>query len=114
MTEVEQYLSNLDDNRKAMLETVRKLILKTVPDVQETMKYRMPTYELNGNVVCSLASQKNYVSLYMDTSLVKKYSAELKHLKPGKSCIRFRKIDSLPLDTVEKILKETVESQKNL
>lgn len=114
MTEVEQYLVNLDDNRRAMLQIVRELIFKTVPEVQETMKYGMPTYELDGNVVCSLASQKNYASLYMDTSLVEKYDADLKHLKPGKSCIRFRKIEKLPLETVEKILLETVTNQKNL
>jgi hypothetical protein len=50
------------------------------------------------------------MSLYMDVDLVRKYRAALKHLDVGKSCIRFRRIQDLPLDTVTQILKETVES----
>ena len=60
--------------------------------------------------MCAFASQKQYMSLYMDVDLVKEHADELSHLNVGKSCIRFTKIDNLPLDTVEQILKETVAS----
>jgi hypothetical protein len=44
----------------------------------------------------------------MDVDSVAGHSDELSHLNVGKSCIRFTKIEKLPLDTVELILKETV------
>ena len=78
---------------------------------QETMQYRMPTFELN-EVVCALASQKHYISLYMDVDLVEEHRAELAHLDVGKSCIRFKKIEDLPMDTVRQILVETVAKQQ--
>lgn len=106
--EVDEYLANLDPDRKEALERIRSMILEIVPGVVETMKYRMPTYELE-NVVCAMASQKHYMSLYMDTSLVEKYKSELGNLDVGKSCIRFKKINDLPLNVIEKILVETVE-----
>jgi hypothetical protein len=64
---VDAYLSDLAPDRRAAVERIRSLIFETVPDVTETMKYGMPTYELD-EVVCAVASQKHYLSLYMDVS----------------------------------------------
>jgi hypothetical protein len=49
----------------------------------------------------------------MDTALVAKHKQELKHLDCGKSCIRFKRFEDLPLDTIRRILEETVQSQKS-
>ena len=109
--DVDEYLRDLDPERQAALEQIRALIFQTVPGVSETMKYRMPTYELD-DVVVSMASQKHYMSLYMDTELVAKHQADLSHLNCGKSCIRFKRLDDLPLETIKRIIKETVEKQQ--
>jgi uncharacterized protein YdhG (YjbR/CyaY superfamily) len=98
-------------NLAAALEQLRALVFATVPGAVETMRYRLPTYELDG-VLCSFASQKHYMSLYMDVRLVEKHKAELGHLDVGKSCIRFKRIADLPLDTVRGILVETVASRQ--
>lgn len=110
LPEVDSYLENLDPPRREALMAVRGLIFEIVPGIRETIKYRMPTYELD-EVVCSFASQKHYMSLYMDVSLVESHRAELSHLDIGKSCIRFKRLADLPLDTVKQILQETVEAQ---
>jgi len=86
--QVDQYIEVLAPDRKAALEKIRTLILTTVPEIKETMQYRMPTYEL-GEVVCAAASQKHYVSLYMDkntavsllTWMLEKAASGLKKLK---------------------------------
>jgi len=108
--EVEAYLSKLEPDRRAALEQIRSLVLATVPDVVETMRYRMPTFELEG-MVCAVASQKHYMSLYVDPALVAKYQEELQGLDCGKSCIRFKSIEKLSLDTVRRILEEAAQSQ---
>jgi uncharacterized protein YdhG (YjbR/CyaY superfamily) len=107
---VDEYIHSLQPDRKEALEKIRGLIFNTIPDIEETMRYNMPTYEKD-EVVCALASQKHYISLYMDVELVNEHREELKHLDVGKSCIRFRKIENLPLDTVKQILEETVARQ---
>ena len=109
--QVDQYIENLAPDRKAALEQTRALILETVPEIKETMQYRMPTYELD-EVVCATASQKHYISLYMDVELVEEHRDELDHLDVGKSCIRFKKIEDLPVNTIKQILVETVEKQQ--
>jgi uncharacterized protein YdhG (YjbR/CyaY superfamily) len=109
--QVDQYIEDLAPDRKAALEQIRTLIRTTLPDIKETMQYRMPTFELD-EVVCAAASQKQYISLYMDVELVEEHRDELAHLDVGKSCIRFKKIEDLPLNTIQKILEETVAKQK--
>ena len=106
---VDEYMAGLEPKRRDALAQVRSLILETVPDAQETLKYRMPTYEYRGGVLVAFASQKQYMSLYMDTELVEKHRDELAGLDVGKSCIRFRKLEKLPLDTVRTILEETLQ-----
>jgi uncharacterized protein YdhG (YjbR/CyaY superfamily) len=109
--EVDAYLAGLEPDRRAALEQLRALVFEMVPDAVETMRYCMPTYELDG-VLCSFASQKHYMSLYMDVRLVEKHKAELEHLDVGKSCIRFKRIEDLPLETVRQTLVETVASRQ--
>jgi uncharacterized protein YdhG (YjbR/CyaY superfamily) len=111
--DVDAYIEKQSAERQIALRQIRTLILDTVPDSRETMRYRMPTYELD-QVVCAFASQKNYISLYMDVGLVKAHANELGHLDVGKSCIRFKKIEALPMDTVRQILIATVKEQKEL
>ena len=79
----------------------------------ETIKYRMPTYEYGDGVLCAFASQKHYMSLYMDTDIVEKHREELTGLSIGKSCIRFKKMDQLPLDTIKRMLEETVQKRRS-
>ena len=105
---VDTYLDGVQPNRKEALVQLRELIYKVVPDVEESMKYNMPTYDYAGEGLCAFASQKQYMSLYMDVDLVEEHADDLSHLNVGKSCIRFTKLEKLPLDTIEQILKETV------
>jgi uncharacterized protein YdhG (YjbR/CyaY superfamily) len=105
------YYASLEHDRKQALETLRSLILQIAPEIKETMRYNMPTFELD-EVVVAMASQKHYMSLYLDVELVAKYKDELSHLNCGKSCVRFKRISDLPLDTITQIITETRQKQK--
>jgi uncharacterized protein YdhG (YjbR/CyaY superfamily) len=109
--EVDAYPAGLDPDRREALSELRGVVLGIAPDAVETMKHRMPTYEYQRGVLCAFASQKQYMSLYMDAGLVEQHRPDLQGLSVGKSCIRFRRLDDLPLETVRTILRET---QRNL
>ena len=109
--EVEEYLAGLDPDRREALSALRTIVLDEVPGAVETMRYRMPTYEYEGGVLCAFASQKQYMSLYMEPDLVEQHRAALDGLSVGKSCIRFRRLDKLPLETVRTMLRETLGSR---
>lgn len=106
---VDGYLENLQSERRATLAELRSLVLETVPEAVETMRYRMPTYDYRDHMVCAFASQKQYMSLYMDTDIVDSYREKLPRLDLGTSCIRLSSLDQLPLDTIRLMLEETVQ-----
>src|SRR5262245_60218870 len=121
-TTLEEYLDQLPEDRRDAIEAVRKVILKSLPKgYEEVVQYGMigyvvplkafPTGYLDRKnepltYVC-LASQKNYMSIYMmgvygdaETTFREEYKATGKRLDMGKCCVRFRKLDDLPLDVI--------------
>ena len=122
---VDQYLEELSPDRRETVETVRNLILENLPEgYEETMYFGMIGYVVplevqpetyNGQPLgyIALASQKNYVSLYLMSVYGHKetqewflnaYKASGKKLNMGKSCVRFKKIDDLPLDVIVRVV----------
>lgn len=109
---LQDYFENLKNPKHSDdIQRLRQYLKEQLPEATEDMTYSMPTYSQNGQVVLAMASQAHHMSLYMDVELIAKYREEFGKLNCGKSCIRFRKLDDLPLETIEKIIKETVEKQ---
>ncbi len=122
---VEKYLAELPSERRNAVAAVRRVILTNLPKgYEETMQYGMISYVIplkkypktyNGQALAlaSLASQKNYMSIYLmnvygneeiEKWFHERYIASGKKLDMGKSCVRFKNIDDLPLD----LLGETI------
>ena len=125
---VADYLDSLPSDRRAAIEEVRQAILDSLPDgYVEVMQWGMisyviplerfpKTYNKLPLAIASLASQKNYMALYlnnvyMDPELYEwftaSYEATGKRLDMGKSCVRFRTLDSLPLELVGQVISAT-------
>lgn len=128
-TTATQYLAELPADRRATIAAVREVILDNLDkDIEETMSYGMLCYVIPHRVYpegyhcdpkqplpyAALASQKNYMSLYLDTSradwFMKEWARTGKKLDKGKVCIRFRKLKDLPLELIGRLIKsETAE-----
>jgi len=118
-TTVEAYLDALPDDRRVAIVAVRDLIVANLPaGYEETMQYGMisyvvpidrypETYNDQPLTYISLASQKRHMALYLngvdgdqDSSFRARFEATGKKLDMGKSCVRFTKLDKLPLDVI--------------
>jgi len=130
-TTVDEYLSELPDERREAIGRVRQTILANLPQgYEEAMNWGMITYQVplktcpdtyNGEplMYAALASQKNHMAVYLtgiymsDEARAKfeaAYKATGKPLDVGKSCVRFKKLDDLPLPLIgESIASEDVE-----
>ena len=125
---VDEYLAELPLDRREAIVKVREVILRHLPSgYEETMQYGMIGYVIplqtypvtyNGQPLeyIALASQKNYMSLYLmniygdkDTEqwFANSYRASGKKLDMGKSCVRFKKLEDLPLDLVAEAVART-------
>lgn len=118
---VEEYLASLPEERREAVAAVRSAILANLPEgYEETMAYGMIAYVIplsrypntyNGQPLgyAAIASQKNYVSVYLmgiygDEGHAAWFRAEYekrgKKLDMGKSCVRFKKMADIPLDLI--------------
>jgi len=126
-TTVDQYLSELPADRREAIAAVRAVILENLPDgYVESMNWGMIAYEVPLEVYpdtynrqplsfAALASQKNHMAVYLTGIYISDeareefeaaYRATGKRFDVGKSCVRFRTLDDLPLD----LIGETVAS----
>ncbi len=118
---VEDYLASLPEDRQRAMSAVRDVVLAQLPSgLEETMNwgmvaYQVPlerypdTYNKQPLLYAALASQKNHMALYLmgiygseslRTEFEEAYRATGKRMDIGKSCVRFRRLDDLPLDVV--------------
>lgn len=126
-TTVTQYLDELPEDRRAALSKLRAVLKKSLPKgLKEVMQYGMIGYVVPHTLYpagyhCdpaqplsffSLASQKNYIALYAMTPymfptveawLREAFAKAGKKLDMGKSCIRFKNLDAIPLDIVAEL-----------
>jgi uncharacterized protein YdhG (YjbR/CyaY superfamily) len=105
------YVAKIPAARRPHVEALRALVKKAVPRATEGIVWGMLGYEIEGRPFVCIASQKNYLSLYLcdlyaQPGLRKKHEKALAGLKMGKSCINFQSVDELPLDTIAAILRE--------
>ena len=127
-TTVAAYLKELPVERRAVVSAVRDVVRTHLPaGYEELMGYGMIMYSVplarlpdtyNGHPLCyaALAAQKNYYALYLMTvygrpDAEKKFRDGFKKagkkLDMGKSCVRFKSIDDLPLDVIGETIAST-------
>jgi hypothetical protein len=118
---VDEYILSLPPERQSAIKEVRKIILQNLPEgYQETMDWGMICYEVPLDIYpdtynkkplsyAALASQKNYMAVYLMSiysteekakRFEQAYRATGKRYDVGKSCVRFRKLDDLPLPLI--------------
>jgi hypothetical protein len=120
-TTPDDYLAELPPDRRAALSTVRDVIQRHLPaGFEEGMDFGMISFHVplerfaetyNGHPLglAALASQKNHMALYLNNVygdpaterwFRDRFAASGKRLDMGKSCVRFRRVDDLPLDVI--------------
>jgi len=128
---VRAYLDSLPADRRATLEAVRRAILANLDaDYEEGMQYGMIGYCVPHRVFpdgyhcdperplmfAGLAAQKNYcalhlMSVYGNTKenewLRAAFARAGRKLDMGKACIRFQRLDDLPLDVIGEAIRRT-------
>ncbi|MEX0616936.1 MAG: DUF1801 domain-containing protein [Candidatus Woykebacteria bacterium] len=120
---VEEYIDSLPLDRKEAISKIREVIKKNLPvGYEEGMGYGMivyhiplarypNTYNKQPLGIAALASQKNYISIYLMTVygnpkteawFKREYEKAGKKLDMGKSCVRAKKLEDIPLDVIGK------------
>lgn len=127
----EEYIGLLPEDRKVVMEKLRKTIKENLPTgFEETMSYGMIGYVVPFSIYpagykakpseplpfINLASQKNFIALY-HTGIYSSQKVLIwfqeeypKHVKTkldmGKGCIRFKNMDSIPYELIGELCRK--------
>lgn len=106
------YLAALPEQRRLRLVELIAEIKRLYPDAEESLLYKMPTYQWQQGWV-AVANQKAYVSLYT-CSAEHLLQFQQKHpgIKCGKGCINFKDKDPLPLQDLQQVITSAMGSAK--
>lgn len=128
MKTVKEYVDRLPVERRAAISAVLKVVRRNLPEgYEERLTWGMPCWQVplrvfpdtyNGQplLYAALASQKNHMAVYLCNvyglpalrrELVAGFKAAGKKLDMGKACVRFRKLEDLPLDVIGRMVAAT-------
>ena len=110
---IDEYILQFSPEIQEILKTLKKVIKEAAPDAEEKIRYQMPTFVSNGNLV-HFAAHKNHIGFYPAASGIDAFKQELSEYKGAKGSVQFPIIKPLPYELISKIVKFRVaENIKN-
>ncbi len=130
MSNINDFILNIQDDRKEPFSKLVDIIRKSIPNGFEESIGKMINYDVPLSIYpdgyhcskntplpfVSLANQKNFIALYhmgiySDKNLLEWFQTEYpKHCKyklnMGKSCIRFKNISDIPYDLIAELMSK--------
>ncbi len=79
-------------------------IRKAAPDAEETIKYRMPTFTLKGNLV-HYAAFKKHIGFYPIPTGIEKFKKALSVYEQGRGSVQFPLDKPIPYDLIRRIVR---------
>lgn len=117
----EEYLEMIPEPRRSEVKKLHEFIKKMVPELKlhimagmigyGTYHYKYASGREGDWSIIGLASQKNYISVYVcavfdGKYVAEKYKDQFPKASIGKSCIRFRKLADIDLDVLKAVILE--------
>jgi uncharacterized protein YdhG (YjbR/CyaY superfamily) len=102
--DIDEYIAGFPKDIRERLEKVRETIRKAAPEAEEAIKYRMPTFVLNGNLV-HFAAFKNHIGFYPAPQGIEEFKEELSAYKGAKGSVQFPYDRPIPFDLIVRIVK---------
>jgi uncharacterized protein YdhG (YjbR/CyaY superfamily) len=104
VTTIDEYIALYPKETQVLLNKIRATIHKAAPKAEEAMKYGIPTFVLNVNLV-HFGGFKKHIGFYPAPSGIKKFQKELSKYEGAKGSVKFPIDKPLPLTLITKIVK---------
>ncbi len=110
-TTIDEYIAASPKEVQGILKKVRATIRKAAPGAQEAIKYQLPTFTLDGNLV-HFGAFKNHIGFYPTPSGTEKFKRELSAYEGAKGSIRFPLDKPIPYALITEIVKFRVKENQ--
>jgi uncharacterized protein YdhG (YjbR/CyaY superfamily) len=101
---IDEYIAGFPPDVQDILQKIRMTIRRAAPGAEETIRYQMPTFRLEGNLA-HFAAFKSHIGLYPTPSGTETFREELSPYETGKGSIRFPLDKPIPYGLITRIVK---------
>lgn len=102
-TNIDEYIAGFPADVQRILQEIRSIIRTAAPDAKEAIKYRMPTFVLNGNLVHFAAFQK-HIGFYPTPTGIESFKDELSAYRTAKGSVQFSLDKPMPFSLLRRIV----------
>ncbi len=103
-TSVEAYINAFQKPTQVLLQQIRTIIRKAVPDAEEVISYSIPAYKQEGMLVY-FAGYEHHIGFYPTASGIRAFQKEIAGYKHSKGAVQFPLGKPLPVALITKIVK---------
>ncbi len=103
-TTIDEYIAGFPADVQDILQKIRGIVKSAAPEAEETIKYQIPTFVLNGNLVHFAAFAK-HIGLYPTPSAIEKFKDDLVDYKSAKGSIQFLLDEPIPYRLIKRIVE---------
>jgi uncharacterized protein YdhG (YjbR/CyaY superfamily) len=101
---IDEYVAGFPAEIQRVLEEMRSLIRASAPTATETIRYAIPTFDLNGHLV-HFAGYRSHIGFYPTASGIEAFKEELASYKKGRGSVQFPLDRPLPADLISRIVE---------
>jgi uncharacterized protein YdhG (YjbR/CyaY superfamily) len=104
--EIDDYLANIEEPQKSTLYSLRRRILEIIPNAEEGITYRVPTFKVDGKGIAGFAAYKNHCTYFpMSGSVLSQLDEDVARYKISRGALQFAVDKPLPRTLVKKLIR---------
>jgi uncharacterized protein YdhG (YjbR/CyaY superfamily) len=102
--DIDEYITQFPPDVQDILKRIRTTIRKAAPNAEEAIKYRLPTFILNGNLE-HFGGFKNHIGFYPTPSAIEAFKDELSIYNGAKGSVQFPLDKPIPYSLISEIVR---------
>ena len=115
--DIDDYIAGFPEDVQEIMQKIRTTIKKAAPKAEETISYKMPTFNLNGHYLVYFAAYKKHIGMYPVPAGDEAFNQEIEAYQSGKGTLQFPLDQPIPYKLIRKIVKfrvkESLEKTKS-
>lgn len=106
---VDEYMAALEGDAHTIAEQVRQAIHRATPGIDETVRYKMPCFSIDGEYLVYLGAWKKHIGLYPIPAFDGELEQEVAAYRAATDTVRFPYNRTIPYGLIERIVVALVD-----
>ncbi len=110
---VDRYIAALDGDALTIAQQVRQTIHRAAPDVDETVRYSMPCFSVDGEYLVYFGAWKKHIGLYPIPTMDAALERDVAPYRTHTDTVRFDYSKPVPYDLIERLVVALVDRKRD-